>query len=131
MRCIDRGGRVIWSAFPNPENDLFRQYCRLAQDGDPKYHHTLMRMDENLHLNQKTVLEVMKGMTEAEIRARVFGEFVMPKPDQPKINLKDAIKYGKILAEGCTEWAAAAGMWRDKAQVEACEFFEQFEETAQ
>lgn len=130
MRCIDRGGRVIWSAFPNPENDLFRQYCRLAQDGDPKYHHTLMRMDENLHLNQKTVLEVMKGMTEAEIRARVFGEFVMRQPGQSQVSLKDAIKYGKQLAE--TLSGIHLGDWKSNLDtLAAVHFFEQFEETSQ
>lgn len=127
LRCIDRGGRVIWSAFPNPDNDLFLQYCRLAQDGDPKYHHTLMRMDENPHLNQKTVLEVMRSMTEAEIRARVFGEFVQSKPSP---DLRKAVSHGKHLAEVVS--GTLLGDWGSNMEtLAAIHFFDQLTETAQ
>lgn len=74
MRLLDRGGKLIWSSFPT--NGRFKQFCLKAAGGDPRYHETVIRMDENPHIPQSVVAALITGLTDRKYRSQVCGEFV-------------------------------------------------------
>ncbi len=80
-RLIDHRGKLTWAAFPHNANQALMKMHHRAEEQKgrvkPDIEEWVLRSRDNKHLPQDELRRTNEGQSEAEVRARDLGEFVL------------------------------------------------------